>query len=242
MYLIKLDAIDSTNSYLRTSASVSMPKDYTVVWSEIQTKGRGQMGTIWYSQEGKNLTFSVFKRNIGLDVNNQFVISMLVSMAIFRTLKKFQLPKLSIKWPNDILSEQYKICGILIENIVKNNTIAGSIIGVGLNVNQRFFDDLPSASSMYLLTGKLHNKEEIITEIVSSIKYYFKLLSQKTIPQLKQEYTNRLFRLNKPSTFKQNGKTFVGIIQGVKTNGQLIVRIEDEKIKTFDFKEITLLY
>lgn len=242
MYLIKLDAIDSTNSYLRTSASVSMPKDYTVVWSEIQTKGRGQMGTIWHSQEGKNLTFSVFKRNIGLDVNNQFVISMLVSMAIFRTLKKFQLPKLSIKWPNDILSEQYKICGILIENIVKNNTIAGSIIGVGLNVNQRFFDDLPSASSMYLLTGKLHNKEEIITEIVSSIKYYFKLLSQKTIPQLKQEYTNRLFRLNKPSTFKQNGKTFVGIIQGVKTNGQLIVRIEDEKIKTFDFKEITLLY
>lgn len=242
MYLIKLDAIDSTNSYLRASASVSMPKDYTVVWSEIQTKGRGQMGTIWHSQEGKNLTFSVFKRNIGLDVNNQFVISMLVSMAIFRTLKKFQLPKLSIKWPNDILSEQYKICGILIENIVKNNTIAGSIIGVGLNVNQRFFDDLPSASSMYLLTGKLHNKEEIITEIVSSIKYYFKLLSQKTIPQLKQEYTNRLFRLNKPSTFKQNGKTFVGIIQGVKTNGQLIVRIEDEKIKTFDFKEITLLY
>lgn len=243
MYIIKLDAIDSTNSYLRANASVSLPMDYTVVWSEFQTQGRGQMGTHWQSEDGKNLTFSVFKRNTGFHIDNRFVISMLVSLGIFKSLKKFQLPKLAIKWPNDILSEELKICGILIENIIKNNQLVGSVIGIGLNVNQRFFHNLPSATSMYLLTGKLHEKEELLTEIVKSIQDYFEKSKTKTIKEITEEYESFLFRLDKPSTFKIEGeRVFSGIIKGVTPSGHLEVWLEDQDIKTFDLKEITLLY
>ncbi|MBO3117205.1 biotin--[acetyl-CoA-carboxylase] ligase [Winogradskyella sp. DF17] len=243
MFIIKLDAIDSTNSYLRRTASVSIPKDYTVVWSEFQTQGRGQMGAHWQSEEGKNLTFSMFKRNTEFDIDDRFVISMLVSLGIFKSLKKFQLPRLAIKWPNDILSEELKICGILIENIIKNNQLVGSVIGIGLNVNQRFFHNLPSATSMHLLTGKLHEKEELLAEIVTSIKIQFENAKSKTIEEITEEYESLLFRLDKPSTFKIAGeKVFSGIIRGVTPSGRLKVWLEDQDIKTFDFKEITLLY
>jgi BirA family biotin operon repressor/biotin-[acetyl-CoA-carboxylase] ligase len=201
------------------------------------------MGTQWQSQNGKNLTFSVFKRSANFNIEERFVISMLVSLAIFNCLKKFQIPKLKIKWPNDILAEEHKICGILIENIIKNNKLAGSIIGIGLNVNQRFFDDLPRASSMYSLTGKLFDREEVLAALVSSIKLQFEAAEHKTLDFIRKEYESHLFRFNKPSTFRTlKGKIITGIIKGVTKDGQLRLLLEDEKIKIFDFKELTLLY
>ncbi|WP_370391911.1 biotin--[acetyl-CoA-carboxylase] ligase [uncultured Winogradskyella sp.] len=243
MFIIKLDAIDSTNSYLRASANVSLPKDFTVVWSDLQTEGRGQMGTQWQSQGGKNLTFSVFKRNTNFNIEERFVISMLVSLAIYNCLRTFQIPKLKIKWPNDILAEEHKICGILIENIIKNNALAGSVIGIGLNVNQRFFDDLPRASSMYSLTGKLFDRDEVLTALIGSLKQQFEAVDNKTFKGIKKEYESHLFRFKKPSTFRAlNGETITGIIKGVTQDGQLRLLLEDDKIEIFDFKELTLLY
>ncbi|MBO6879719.1 biotin--[acetyl-CoA-carboxylase] ligase [Winogradskyella sp.] len=243
MYIIKLDAIDSTNSHLKAMASVALPKDYTVVVAEHQTEGRGQMGTIWQTENGKNLTASVFKKMIGFKVSNQFYISMVVSLAICKVLKTFQIPKISIKWPNDILSADKKICGILIENVIKHNKFQGSVIGFGLNVNQKFFDNLPQASSMSLLTGVLYNKDEVLSKILKELQFYFKLLESQQFEQLKSEYEALLFRKDKPSTFSTSkDETFSGIIKGVSKSGKLKVWTEDEIIKTFDLKELTLLY
>ena len=143
MYIIKLNAIDSTNSYLKEMASVVFPKDFTVVVTELQTKGRGQMGANWQAEKGKNLTASVFKSLSSFSIYDQFYISMAVALAIFKALSTFEIPKLQIKWPNDILSADTKLCGILIENIIKNGKLNGTIIGFGLNVNQKHFNNLP---------------------------------------------------------------------------------------------------
>ncbi|WP_426429543.1 biotin--[acetyl-CoA-carboxylase] ligase [Winogradskyella sp. HB-48] len=243
MYIIKLDAIDSTNSYLKAMSSVNIPKDFTVVVADYQTQGRGQMGTTWQTEDGKNLTASVFKEVGSVEVEKQFYISMAVALAICKALDSLKIPKLSIKWPNDILSASQKICGTLIENVIKQNQLKGSIIGFGLNVNQRYFENLPKATSMTLLTGVVYDKDEVLSGILTEFQNYFKLLDAKNYSEIKAQYKALLFRKDKPSTFKlENGVTFSGIIKGVTESGKLNVWTEDDIIKTFDLKEVTLLY
>ena len=108
MRIIKLNAIDSTNSFLKELSGLEVVEDYTVVTADFQTQGRGQMGTVWNSNKGENLMFSVFKDVSFLKFDDHFNISMVVAIALVRTLEQFNIPKLSIKWPNDILSEGKK--------------------------------------------------------------------------------------------------------------------------------------
>lgn len=243
MYIIKLNAIDSTNTYIKALTAKALPQDYTVAVAETQTKGRGQMGTSWDAQSGKNLTASVFKHLAFLKIEQQFYVSMVVSLALCWALQRLNIPRLSIKWPNDILSEDQKICGILIENVIKNNALQGSIIGFGLNLNQKYFDNLPHASSLQLITGILYNKDEVLSEVLNGLQLYFKMLEAQDFSEIKAEYEALLFRKEKPSTFKTSKNTFfTGIIKGVNEHGLLNVWTEDEIIKTFNLKDIRLLY
>ncbi len=243
MRIIKLDAIDSTNTFLKGISGGDTLSDYTVVVAENQTKGRGQMGTVWNSEASKSLTFSVFKDVSFLESEEQFYISIVTALALIKTLKTFQVEKLNIKWPNDILSANEKISGILIENVIKHSTLTSSIIGVGLNVNQRFFYDLPKASSMRILTGKTFDLDEILQQFLTHLEFYFLLLEAEEKSVLKKEYESLLFRKNKPSTFKDvEGSLFSGFIRGVSLSGRLIVELEDEIRREYDLKEVTLLY
>lgn len=243
MYIIKLDAIDSTNTYLKAMTAATLPKDFMVVVAENQTAGRGQMGTSWQTEGGKNLTASVFKKVSHLKIEQQFYISMVVSLAIIKALKSLKIPRLHIKWPNDILSADKKLCGILIENVIKNNSLQGTIIGFGLNVNQKYFNDLPQASSMSELTGIIYNKDEVLSEVLKQLEFFFDMLENKRFSELKTKYESLLFRRQKPSTFKTNeGFIFSGIIKDVTETGLLNIWTEDEIIRTFDLKEVSLLY
>jgi len=243
MHIIKLNAIDSTNSYLRTLSNEETLVDYTVVMAKFQTNGRGQMGTVWNSESSKNLTVSVFKDISTLFIEHPFCISMATSLALIKTLQSFSILKLSIKWPNDILSEDKKICGVLIENVIKQNSFRATIIGIGLNVNQTDFKELPKASSLKLLSGKTFNLDEVLHTLMKYLKYYFMLLRKQEHEYLFQEYETYLFRKNKPSTFMDaEGSLFSGIIKKVTVSGNLQVLLEDDILKEFDLKEITLLY
>ncbi len=243
MRIIKLDAIDSTNTFLKGISSEGTLSDYTVVVAKNQTDGRGQMGTVWNSEASKSLTFSVLKDVSFLQSNQQFYISIVTALALIKTLKTFHIEKLSIKWPNDILSANEKISGVLIENVIKHSTLTSSIIGVGLNVNQRSFDGLPKASSMSILRGRAFDLDEILQTFLKHLKFYFLLLEQGEKNVLRKEYESLLFRKNKPSTFKGiEGDLFSGFIRGVSLSGKLIVELEDEIKREYDLKEITLLY
>ena len=242
MHIIKLNAIDSTNSFLKEMISKGIVADYTVVTAEQQTNGRGQMGTVWESDKGKNLIFSMFKDLSMHDVEFPFYISMAISLAILKTLKALNIPDLKIKWPNDILSADKKICGILIENVIKNK-LSSTIIGIGVNVNQTNFENLQKASSLKNITGIHYNLDEILQSIVKYTKEYSSVLINEAYDVVKNEYETSLFRKNKPSTFKNTeGVLFSGFIKGVTKYGKLQVILEDEIVKKFDLKEITLLY
>ena len=242
MQLIKLNATDSTNNYLKQLILERTLDDFSVVVANHQTNGRGQRGSSWLSEKDKNLTFSVLKRNISIVANQQFLLNILVSLSIVKTLEGFNIPKLAIKWPNDILSDHHKISGILIENLIKNKQIEYAIIGIGLNVNQVKFEGLSKVSSLKNIMPLAVDKDELLTKIIDKLKMYFKLYSENGSEFLNSEYESYLFRKDKPSTFiSHDNNLFTGIIRGVSTSGKLCVQMEDFN-KEFDLKELKLMY
>lgn len=244
MRIIKVDAIGSTNTFLRNLYREEGLKSSACVVANEQTKGKGQMGTVWVSDAGKNLTFSVFLPIQNIELSKQFNISMAASLALVSGLEELLVPKLAIKWPNDILSDRYKICGILIENIVKNGRLEGVVLGVGLNVNQLHFEGLPQAASLKQITGKHYDLEEVLSILLAKVNNQFDSNEKLNgFCQLREAYEGFLFRKNKPSTFIDvKGDSFVGIINSVTPEGRLQLLLEDEIYKEFDLKEIKLLY
>jgi len=243
MQIIKLDATDSTNVFLKNRMLKEVLEDFTVVTANEQLKGRGQMGTAWQSEAGKNLIFSVLKKFDNLHAKDRFLLNVAASQAVYASLKNLQIPNLSIKWPNDILSGNSKICGILIENILNHQNIQTSIIGIGLNVNQLTFNNLPRVSSMKLLTGRTWPLDELLQSLLIELKNTFEEFEGKGVTEVCGEYEKLLFRKNKPSTFKDSkGELFMGFIRGITKEGKLKVELEDTIFKDFDLKEIRLLY
>jgi len=242
MQLIKLNATDSTNNYLKKLLLETVLEDFSVVVTNHQTQGKGQMGSDWVSEKGKNLTFSVLKSKTSLLLHQQFMLSIIVSLSILKTLEEYNIPKLSIKWPNDILSDHHKIAGILIENVIKNKQIEYSVIGIGLNVNQETFEGLPKVRSLKHILGVPINKEELLHQLIKNMQHYFNILSEKGAAIFNDEYESYLFRKNKPSTFMLPDKSLLtGIIRGVTESGKLQIQLEDAT-KEYNLKELKLMY
>lgn len=243
MQLIKLSATDSTNAYLKDLMFHNTLENFTVVMAHTQLKGRGQMGTNWLSEPGSNLTFSVLVKSIDSLVSDQFLLNIYVSLAIYDTLNQLQVPDLKIKWPNDIMSGHSKICGILIENILSGQHIQASIVGIGLNVNQLAFNNLSNVSSLKLLLGRSLDLEELLFNIVRNLKRLLGKREEGDKKDLVERYESRLFRKDKPSTFKsQDDEMFMGFIKGVSREGKLQILLEDNILKEFNLKEVKLLY
>ena len=243
MKLIKLDAIDSTNDFLKQLSVEKALVNFTVVTAENQTNGKGQMGAKWDSETGKNLIFSVLVKNVLNNITEIFDLNVAVALSVLTTLEKNNIPNLSIKWPNDILSDNKKVAGILIENTIKNNVEITSIIGIGLNVNQLNFDNLPKASSLAVIMKKELDKEVILKQLIASLKSNCDLLQNKSESQLWNSYNNNLFKKGIPMAFSlPDGTKFMGIIKSVNSSGNLELKLENDTVETFGIKEIQLLY
>ena len=155
--IIWLESADSTNEECRRR--ISDIDNLSVLAALSQTSGKGQKGNVWLSEPGKNLTFSIVLKFPATDIKSelepmlaydQFVLSEITSLSIVDLLAEHGI-EAKIKWPNDIYVGDRKICGMLIENSLRGEWIQHSIIGIGLNVNQRNFDvTLPNPTSMVL--------------------------------------------------------------------------------------------
>ncbi|MFY7811285.1 MAG: biotin--[acetyl-CoA-carboxylase] ligase [Flavobacterium sp.] len=234
--MIKLDQIDSTNDYLKQLNKEKNLENFTSIFTENQTKGKGQMGNVWISNKGKNLTFSTLytlQENQNLDNVN---IIMITAVSVLQVLIQKNIENLAIKWPNDIILENKKIGGILIEkskNILNQKSF---IIGIGLNVFENDFKNLPKASSIEQLTHKKLDLNFLLIEIVSQLKQNI-----ESKLNFKEKYINFLYKYNKISFFMINDKKEVGKIIDISSEGKLIIAFDNE-IKYFGIKEIEMLY
>ena len=240
--LIKLNAIPSTNNFLKERYQKGDCVDGELVWAKEQTKGRGQRERNWISSAENSLTFSVYRSFTNFHSRNTFMVSAGVAIGIINALKVIGIPDLKIKWPNDILSCNKKVAGILIENIVKKSQLKSSIIGVGLNVNQLKFLDLPYAGSLASVTGK----EWILEKVFNSLKEALELtlFSINTVSKEHwiDEYSNLLWKKDKVALFKSNGKSFKAISRGLSPEGFLIIENMKGESITLNSNQSRILY
>ena len=243
MNIIKLNAIDSTNTYLFELSKNTLLKDETIVLAKEQLNGRGQKGASWFSKGSETLTFSILKRFKEVSIRQQANISLAVSIGIQKALTTLFIPNVFIKWPNDILSDTKKLAGILIENQVKQGNVTVSVIGVGLNVNNEFFENLPQATSMYLSSSKKYNLDLVLNVVVDCILFELSQIETTHFSKLKEQYEKFLFRKDKVTVFENlSGEKFNGKIKGINQTGQLIIETEDNSFKEYNLREIKMLY
>ncbi|MDT0552416.1 biotin--[acetyl-CoA-carboxylase] ligase [Urechidicola vernalis] len=242
MHLIKLNATESTNTFLKEYIRKNDAENYTVVCAKEQTKGRGQYNASWFSEGGKNLTFSVLLKFDSLFVKDQFYISKIISLAVKQVLVKFLPNKITVKWPNDILADDKKIAGILIENGLKNGIVSHSIVGIGLNVNQEQFPKQINAISMKNLSCSHWDLDVVLAAIVDSIKSHMYFLENRKLTEIDAEYLNELYRFDQISNYADlNGNLIKGKIIGVSRIGKLQLELESKEREEFEIKELKFI-
>ncbi|RZK59536.1 MAG: biotin--[acetyl-CoA-carboxylase] ligase [Pedobacter sp.] len=241
--LIKLLAVDSTNTFLKNLVSKSEPlPEGTVIMADHQFAGRGQQENTWQAEPGKNLTVSILLKPKFLSLNKQFLLNMAISIAINKALSKYVPIGITVKWPNDIYYFDKKLGGILIENTIVGNAIKTAVIGIGLNVNQQEFPEYLAckATSLHQILQEDVNLTELLNEICSQIESLYLQLKTGAYTFLTNAYVDKLYKINVTSMYRHNGEIFEGTILGTTDLGLLNV-LRDGKEVQFNFKEIEFL-
>lgn len=243
--IIRFQRLASTNDYAKKLIlSNSKPVDEgTVIMAVEQFAGRGQQGAIWQSASGQNITASIVLCPDFLNPDQQFGLNIAISNAIYNYLAFFFSAGLSIKWPNDLYVHDKKIAGILIENIIKGNSWAYSIVGIGLNINQRLFDHGASShtTSLALELNKSYLIDEELIKLSKAIEKSYSLLKQGEQREQRKTYTDRLYRLDQVATYEINGVRVKGEIIGINEEGKLLVNF-DGHVTDFGHKEISYVF
>ncbi|MCB0521580.1 MAG: biotin--[acetyl-CoA-carboxylase] ligase [Lewinellaceae bacterium] len=234
-----LPQVDSTNSFALDLLTKSKPSEGTVISTLHQTNGRGQIGSSWESEPGKNISLSIILYPSFLPAHLQFQFSQAISLAVYDLVFSFFGEKARIKWPNDIYVGQKKVAGILIQNSIAGSHLRSSVAGIGINVNQESFkSNPPNPTSFFLENGKFYDLGGLIAPLLQFVeKRYLQLKSGKIVP-LQHSYLEALYRFDEDALFQRaNGDNFMGRISGVTASGRLIISVQHQE-ETFDHKEI----
>lgn len=224
--LIYFNELDSTNDFLKSNYQKYNHK--TVIVAENQLKGRGRMNRTWYNAKGDSLLFSILLTT-RINANQIGKISLMACASCFLALSK-HLPNLVIKWPNDLIVNNKKIGGILVETSYQGNEQKYLIIGVGLNLNNHTFPSSLSekATSLWLETNKAINKRDLLDDILVSFENFYQAFQQDQHQYLNLCRNNFLL-INQEVTVIINQVEKKVIILDILDNGNLL--IEDSGIK-----------
>lgn len=237
--IIHLTTVNSTNSYLKELFTAGGVVENTVVLADYQDAGRGQGKHVWISEKQKNLLFSWIVFPAFLAVSDQFSLSKAVSLGLVDALEKIGL-ETEVKWPNDIMYKGRKIGGILIENSILGTQLHSSIIGIGINVNQKEFPSfpLPASSISIELNSKQEVKELFSLFMGKLLSRYELLVTNKE--EIDRQYIERLFGRNMSCEFEAGSERFSGKILGVNKLGELEVDVSGS-VRTYGFHELRML-
>lgn len=240
--IIVLEETPSTNDYSKQLLTNFKPQiDFTAIMAKHQTQGRGQRGTTWSTNPCSNMTASFLYSPKGLSIVDQFLLTIHSSLAVYDVMKELISKDIYIKWPNDIMVERRKIAGILIENKVSGHYIKSVVAGIGINVYESNFPiDIARRSTSLVLENSEINLTilDLVKRIQHRLYYYQSIFSPENRAAHLELYNKRLFLKGIMTDFVVNGATIQGQILGVESDGQLIVRHQQET-KKYDLKGIT---
>jgi len=238
--IIELDVIDSTNNFASELIRSEKVINGTVVVTHYQNAGKGQRGNAWYSEPGKNLTFSLVLKPKLIGVKDAFILSKLVSLAICKYLENVVDEEVFIKWPNDIYVGDKKICGILIENQFRGNRIEYAIVGVGLNVNQSEFEGLNTATSLLLQQKAVFDVKKVLFGVLKNIEL-MDLKFQNNPNEINQLYLDNLLFYKQFRDYNTIHGNVNGKIIDVLQSGKLQLETNAGEMLEFDLKEIEFI-
>ncbi len=206
---------------------------------ENQTKGKGRVGRTWETLPDQNLTFSVLLKDtfIGEKPN---LITLATGVAVAQSIENLFQLNVELKWPNDILIDGKKICGILCESISNNNKITKIVIGIGINVNQTNFASsyLIQPTSVKKETKRTASRERLLSEVLNNLEYTLDLLSvdYKKVLEAWRERCKMIGE--KVKIIDKKSETY-GIFEDIDNDGQLLLKQNDE-IKVISYGDVSL--
>lgn len=233
--IYRIEKTTSTNDDAREAKYVHGD----VIWAEQQTAGRGQRGHKWDSATGDNLTFSTVLAPTFLPVDEQFLLSEVVALALTETFARHGI-EAKIKWTNDIYADDRKIVGVLIEHMLSSVRFERTIVGTGINVNQTEFDPLlPNPVSMRQLTGMRYDREAVLEVYLDCLTHYYDMLHSGDKQTIQQLYRERMYHIDEEHTYAlPSGERFRATIRGVRPSGELRLEHADGTIREYAFKEV----
>ena len=237
IHTILIAEISSTNERAKVLLKEKGQSFPFVVQANFQLKGKGQYTKVWESNKGENLLCSLVIEAPKIEIEKQFDISKVVAVSIQNVLSQY-CKKVCIKWPNDIYIGNKKVAGILIENTIVGQKIDACIIGIGLNINQiRFSDELPNPISLKQVTSVDEDIELIRNNITSAI-----LDNLTSLYAVHEQYDKYLYRKGELGKFVDDtNREFLGVILGVDEQGKLLLRTENNLIRSFSNNEVRFI-
>jgi BirA family biotin operon repressor/biotin-[acetyl-CoA-carboxylase] ligase len=237
---IELQRVDSTNNYAANLMNETNVPDGTVILAHFQENGRGQMGNVWESVAGQNIMTSIVYHFANLDIDSSFLLSKAIALGIYETINAYVKEGVNIKWPNDMLVEGQKISGMLIENKWQGKQCT-VIVGIGLNVNQRFFGEL-DATSLSNCTGLSLGVNEVLNTLLGKIEKHIVRFRKGDVKEIATSYLAHLKHLNDEKEFiTATQETFRGKIIDVENSGHLVIQDLEGRLRKFLFKEVFVL-
>ncbi len=210
----------------------------TAVFTFNQTKGRGQYGNEWRIIPNQNLAYSIAVKTSEINISNTS-LNYYTAIMVRAFLDNLTNANVKIKWPNDVILNGKKVCGILLERKKINNE-EYYIIGIGINVLQEDFSHIPKAGSVLTTTGLSFDLKEFANQFHQSV-----ISKLKNIPSEEKilvDYNRNLFRKDEVSVFQRNKMRQNGIIKNADKNGFIWIDLENEGLQKFFHKEIEMLY
>lgn len=233
---------NSTNAWLMAKiremrANGNAVPDLYAVYADFQTAGRGAGANTWHSTRGANILTSICF-DTGLAAADQFVFNLWFATSTRRFLAKY-VPDVLIKWPNDMYVHDQKLAGDLTEHSVSGGRLDFTVAGIGIDVNEeRFPEDIPHPTSLFLETGHHFEVETLLDEYLSVLRERRPLLNLDHESELRNEYLSHLYRLNEPRPYLVHGKRITATIRNIDRFGRLVLEHEDGQMRTYEYKQI----
>lgn len=239
--IISLDNVDSTNNYTANLIKEGKIKHGTAILSYNQQFGRGQRGTNWQSEPFKNIAFSLYVVHQNMLITSQRYFNYAVSLAIVDLLRTYEI-QAQVKWPNDILVNDQKIAGILIENQLNSSGWNSSIIGIGLNVNQVFDSQQGfSATSLTNLLNRVFKLDDIVYQLAEKLSLRYAAFTSGLHEELESEFLENMWKIGEFVNAEINEVRQLVKICGMDEYGWLKLEVAGE-VRSFDLKEVKFIY
>lgn len=235
----------STNTVARQWVDEGAPEGSLVV-AEEQTAGRGRLGRRWHAQTGKNLLFSLILHP-KLPVQQWGLITLAASIAAAEVIEPVITPyQPAIKWPNDILINNQKCCGMLLESLSNTGRCTAPsvvILGIGLNINQVQFppEAAPQATSLRLTSGRIVERAPFLVQLLRALRRWYRRLQDDGPQVICEAFAQRMIFTNKTVTLQHatTQKTFTGVVQGIDPSGALKLK-RNGQTQTFHAGEVSV--